>query len=65
MRGGVKLMDIATFPSTEAEALAMLYVKSQELRGLSPTELLEMYQGAYCEIREALSRQYEARFDEI
>lgn len=40
-----------TFPSNEIEALAMLYVQNQDLSGLSPEALLDMYQTAYDKIR--------------
>lgn len=41
-----------TFPSTECEALAMLYVQSQDLSNVSPEGLLDMYRDAYKRIRE-------------
>lgn len=44
-------LQVNTFPSNEIEALAMLYVQSQELSGLSPEEILDMYQTAYDRIR--------------
>lgn len=42
---------LATFPSTETEALAMLYVQSQDLSGVTPESLLDMYQDAYQRIK--------------
>ena len=40
-----------TFPGTETEALAMLYVQSQDLSGVTPEGLLDMYQDAYQKIK--------------
>ncbi|MEY8385954.1 hypothetical protein AALC17_01515 [Oscillospiraceae bacterium 38-13] len=42
---------LKTFPSTEIEALAYLYVQSQDLSGKSPAEIHTMYQEAYWEIK--------------
>lgn len=39
------------FPSSEEEAVAMLYVQQQDLSGKSPSEIYTMYQEAYFEIR--------------
>ena len=40
------------FPSNELEALAMLYVQSQDLTDASPEDLYDMYQDAYQKIRD-------------
>lgn len=40
-----------TFPETETEALAMLYVQNQDLTGITPEGLLDMYQDAYQKIK--------------
>lgn len=40
-----------TFPETETEALAMLYVQNQDLSGVTPEGLLDMYQDAYQKIK--------------
>lgn len=45
-------MDKISFPSNRLEALAYLYVQSQNLTGLSPTEIQTMYFEAYYEMRE-------------
>lgn len=45
-------VELNTFPSTKVEALALLYVQSQDLSGLSPEDVLDMYQDAYTKIRE-------------
>ena len=42
---------LRTFPDNECEALAMLYVQNQDLSGVSPEALLDMYQKAYDQIR--------------
>lgn len=41
---------IKIFPSSEEEAVAMLYVQRQGLTGKSPSEIYTMYQEAYYEI---------------
>lgn len=38
------------FPSSEEEAVAMLYMQHQDLTGKSPSEIYTMYQEAYYEI---------------
>lgn len=40
-----------TFPHSEVEALAMLYVQNQDLSGVTPEELLDKYQDAYEKIK--------------
>ena len=40
-----------TFPSSEYEALAMLYVKNQDLKGKSVKDIAEIYYNAYYEFR--------------
>lgn len=40
-----------TFPETETEALAMLYVQNQDLTGITPEGLLYMYRDAYQKIK--------------
>lgn len=40
-----------TFPETETEALAMLYVQRQDLSGVTPEGLLDMYQDACQKIK--------------
>lgn len=36
-----------TFPGNDVEALAMLYVQSQDLSGLTPEDLVHLYDEAY------------------
>lgn len=36
-----------TFPSTESQALALLYVQNQDLSGLTPEEIYDKYRDAY------------------
>lgn len=43
-----------SFPSDRREALAMLFLKNQDLSGKSPEELAEMYDDAYEKISEKL-----------
>lgn len=40
-----------TFPETQTEALAMLYVQSQDLSNVTPEDLLDMYEDAYQKIK--------------
>ena len=40
-----------SFPSDEAQALALLYVQKQDLTGLTPAEIYDKYRYAYDEIR--------------
>lgn len=42
---------LRSFPETESEALALLYVQSQDLTGITPEGLLDMYQDAYQKIK--------------
>lgn len=43
--------DLRAFPQNSTDALAMLYVQSQDLRGKSPEEICEIYWNAYYRIR--------------
>lgn len=36
-----------TFPASEIQALALLYVRNQDLSGLSPEEVYDKYRDAY------------------
>jgi len=38
------------FPSTKSQALAMLYLQHQDLKGKTPTEIYSMYLDAHDEI---------------
>lgn len=42
-------VSLSTFPKNEDEALAMLYVKNQDLKGKSIKEIAEIYYNAYYE----------------
>ena len=44
-------MYLSTFPSNRTEALAMLYMENQDLKGLSPEEIQTMYLKAYYAIQ--------------
>ena len=55
--GGVSMADGKYFPSTKFEALAMLYVQSQDLREKTPAEILNMYNTAYAEIKKESAAQ--------
>lgn len=43
-------VSLSTFPESTSEALAMLYVQSQDLTGKTPEEICEMYWDAYYRI---------------
>lgn len=43
--------NLYSFPDNEYEALAMLYVQHQDLSGLTPEQLFDMYQEAYEKMR--------------
>lgn len=45
-------MQFSTFPGSKTEALALLYVQSQDLSGKTPKDILDMYDNAYEEIRQ-------------
>lgn len=53
---------LRTFPSNEIEALAMLYVKNQDLTDVTPEDLLNMYDNAYETMAAARQAQYESHF---
>lgn len=44
-------VSLHTFPSSEYDALAFLYVQNQDLTGKSPAEIYRMYEEALHEIR--------------
>lgn len=45
-------VSLSTFPDNHIEALALLYVQSQDLTGKSPEEILDIYDDAYVKIKE-------------
>ena len=45
-------IELKTFPSSDIEALALLYVQNQDLRGKTPAEIHTMYQDALYEIKQ-------------
>ena len=45
-------VELRTFPGNKFEALALLYVQSQDLSGKTPEELLDLYEDAVTRIRE-------------
>lgn len=52
-----------TFPETEVEALAMLYVQSRDLSEVTPEGLFDMYKDAYEKIKPHRREQRSARQD--
>lgn len=51
------MADKKHFPGTKLEALAMLYVQSQDLTEKTPVDVLNMYQAAYAEIKKEYTAQ--------
>lgn len=51
--GGEIMQDVAleSFPRNSIDALAMLFVQNQDLKGKSPEEICEIYWNAYFRIR--------------
>ena len=47
-------IELKTFPSSNIEALALLYVQNQDLKGKTPAEIHTMYQDALYEIKQDL-----------
>ena len=45
-------IELKTFPSSNIEALALLYVQNQDLKGKTPAEIHTMYQVALYEIKQ-------------
>lgn len=41
-----------SFPSNKLEALALLYMQHQNLSGVSPEQLLDLYQDVYAKMRD-------------
>lgn len=56
---------LQAFPRNEFEALAMLYVKNQNLSGLSPEEILDMYLDARERIRDAYADKINSQYEQI
>lgn len=52
-----------TFPTNEVEFLAALYMQHQNLTGLSPVEVLDMYQGAKKAISNRIKEQDDAKYE--
>ena len=52
---------LEAFPKSDIEALAMLYVRSQDLTGKTPEELLAMYDDAVASMRAAREEQCAAK----
>lgn len=44
-------VSLNTFPSTESQALALLYIQKQDISGLTPEEFYDKYRDAYERIR--------------
>ena len=52
---------LGTFPETEIEALAMLYVQNQDLKDVTPEKLLEMYDSAVKAMQNVRQMQQRAK----
>lgn len=44
-------VNLSTFPETVTEALAMLYVQNQDISGLTPEELYDLYNSVHSKIK--------------
>ena len=56
--------NLYTFPSSEFEALALLYIQNQDLSGLTPEEVYDKYHEAYNKIRDRYkTKRQEARLN--
>ena len=53
---------ISTFPRDKHEALAMLYLQSQDLSNVTPEELLDKYEDAYQKIRQRNAKKDSANW---
>lgn len=52
-----------TFPASEVEFLASLYMQHQNLTNLSPVEILELYQSAKKSIANRIKEQNDAKYE--
>ncbi len=58
-------VNLRTFPRSFQEALAVLYVENQDLSGMTPEQVLDMYLDAYEKIcARNKQRQHERMFNE-
>lgn len=51
------------FPSNSTEALAMLYMQSQDLQGKSPEEICEMYWDVFFRIHNCSAQYRKAAYE--
>lgn len=58
----VRLM---TFPATETEALAMLYVQNQDISKLTPEQLYDLYASAYSKIKAQRSAKRREKYQSL
>lgn len=56
---------LRTFPEDEAEALAMLYVQNQDLSGITPEQLFDMYEDTCKKIKEYRKDKHNAARQKI
>ena len=50
-----------TFPASKFEALALLYIQKQDLSGITPEQLLDMYEDAYKKMKDSAKEQRDHR----
>lgn len=55
-------ISVQQFPSSELEAIALLYVQNQDLSGKTPTEMINLYYEAYYEILGDYARKRNAKW---
>lgn len=54
---------LKSFPSNEAEALAMLWLQNQDLSNATPESLFDKYQDAYDKIKERKKQERQAKHE--
>lgn len=54
-------MTYELFSTPKEEALAVLYVQAQDLKGMTPTEVADLYQSAYNEICQRLASENDVK----
>lgn len=57
--------ELKTFPKNEIQALAMLYVQQNSIPGMTPENLLALYDEAVEKMNDVRDEQYGAQFEEL
>lgn len=56
---------VSVFPANECQALALLYVKSQDLTGKTPEEIADAYTDAYQRIVKRNKQIADLQYEEV